>query len=248
MGKFQSLLSLRFKTKNEKDANHKMALLAEKTSSGSLSSFSGIFGTAELNDLEKQTIREILNHYQKKGQANTEEDEKALISLTSEVKAITNQAVILHGERIKKAQEILTNYEEGAFSAWLVATYGNRQTPYNFLQYFEFLKSLPTTLHDKLDQMPRQAIYTLASRTGDLKKKEEVIKNYAGQTKQELLDIIRKIFPLNAKDKRLPNLADQTLGSLKKLEEIFHHPFFKPSLEQKETMLNLLESLKKFLK
>ena len=41
-----------------------------------------------------------------------EEDKEALYSLTAEIKSIHNQSIILHGERIKKAQEILKKYVE----------------------------------------------------------------------------------------------------------------------------------------
>lgn len=72
------------------------------------------------------------------GEGNLTLDLAELSLITSEVKAINNQAAILHGERIKKAQTLLKSYQEGAFSAWLNATYGNRQTPYNLMQYYEF--------------------------------------------------------------------------------------------------------------
>src|ERR1700677_3684402 len=116
MSKFNDLLNLRFKTKETQQP--KMTALVERSNNGDLSSFSGVFRVMPLNDQEK-------------------EDLEALTAITSEVKAITNQAVILHGERIKRAQEILKKYRDGAFTAWLFATYGNRQTPYNFLQYYE---------------------------------------------------------------------------------------------------------------
>ena len=47
----------------------------------------------------------------------------------------------------KERKTILKNYRDGAFSAWLIATYGNRQTPYNFLQYYELYITLPEHLH-----------------------------------------------------------------------------------------------------
>ena len=120
---------------------------------------------------KKQTIESILKSFRLNESYDFDDDLKALMAITSEVKAITNQAVILHGERIKRAQEILKKYRDGAFTAWLFATYGNRQTPYNFLQYYEFYTVMPQALHPKLDQMPRQAVYSLASRAGALREK-----------------------------------------------------------------------------
>ena len=90
-------------------------------------------------------------------------DLEFLTTITSEVKAINNQAIILHGERIKQCtRTFLTKYRDGAFSAWLISTYGNRQTPYNFLQYYEFYQSLNLELQKRMDDMPRQVVlYTL---------------------------------------------------------------------------------------
>ena len=98
-----------------------------------------------------------------------------MISLTCEVKAINNQAAILHGERIKKAHQILTPYKDGAFTAWLISTYGNRQTPYNLMQYYEFCEAMPKNLREQIEWMPRQAVYVLATRTGEWKIKQEIV-------------------------------------------------------------------------
>ena len=247
MGKFNDLLNLRFKQKKSEKQN-KVTALAEKSKSGSLSSFAGVFRVAQLSKQEKNTIYDILIQYKQDEDRDLEQDKKTLISISSEVKAITNQAVILHGERIKKAQVLLKNYQEGAFTAWLMATYGNRQTPYNFLQYFEFYSSMPNTLHEKIDQMPRQAIYTLASRSGETKQKEDIVRRYKGQTKQELLEIIRKLFPLDQDDKRLPNVANQTISSLKRLTDLMEHPLFSPSDKQKKKIKGLLSQLQLFIK
>ncbi len=242
MAKFQALLNIRLKQKNLE--KNKMTALAEKTGSGNLSSFSGVFRVSSLTDSEKKSIETILEHFQNEEEEyNSQEDLKKLTLITSEVKAITNQAIILHGERIKKAQQILKNYKEGAFTAWLISTYGNRQTPYNFLQYYEFYISVSSDLQLKIDQMPRQAIYTLASRSGALEQKEEIIQGYAGQAKQELLEIIRNIFPLSEKDKRLPNIPNQTISFLKKLKISIEGPFFQPSQQERKQLTYLLKTL-----
>ena len=179
-----------------------------------------------------------------KSRTSTKGPSSLLSAITSEVKAINNQAAILHGERIKKAQEILKKYRDGAFSAWLIATYGNRQTPYNFLQYYELHTSLPQTLHPKLDEMPRQAVYTLASRSGPFEKKQEIIKNYQGEPKQELLSLIRKTFPLALDDKRKQDAAEYAIQVLTRLHKQLIETPLRPSAEQKKTFHDLLKSLK----
>ncbi|OGN59445.1 MAG: hypothetical protein A3F40_04900 [Chlamydiae bacterium RIFCSPHIGHO2_12_FULL_27_8] len=239
MVKFNELLSLRLRSKEKPP---KMSELAERSNDGNLSSFSGVFKLNKLNSDEKAKISNILESF-KIENSDTNNDLDELIKITSEVKAITNQAVILHGERVKKAQEILKKYKEGAFSAWLMSTYGNRQTPYNFLQYYEFYMTMPNDLRGQIDAMPRQAIYTLASRDGDPEKKQDIIKNYQGQPKQELLSIIRKLFPLSQSDKRQPNIADGIITTLQRLKASFSHPLFSPTDDEKNQIKKLLENL-----
>lgn len=241
MSKFNDLLNLRFKTKETQQP--KMTALVERSNNGDLSSFSGVFRISALNDKEKADLEQILKTHRPLETYDVESDLKALTAITSEVKAITNQAVILHGERIKRAQDILKKYRDGAFTAWLFATYGNRQTPYNFLQYFEFHAAMPQTLHAKIDQMPRQAVYSLASRQGPMEKKEEIVRNYNGQAKQELLSLIRVEFPLAEDDKRHPNYAAHALSFLKRARDMVKNPLCVPSEVEKKQLQQLLNQL-----
>lgn len=242
MSKFNDLLNLRFKQK-ETPQPPKVAALVERSNSGNLSSFSGVFRVTALSEKETQTLESILKSYRQTDFYDIDPDLKTLSTITSEVKAITNQAIMLHGERIKRAQEVLKKYRDGAFTAWLFATYGNRQTPYNFLQYYEFYTVMPQSLHPKIDQIPRQIIYSLASRCGPLEKKEEIIKNYAGQPKHELLNLIRQEFPLSEDDKRLPNLASHAISFLKRAKETLKNPLCLPGEEEKRHLKNLLAQL-----
>ena len=243
MNKFNELLNLRFKMKS----SSKMSALVEKSSNGNLSSFSGVFRVVALNESEKNLLEQILVSFRHSEHYDVQSDLNALSALSSEVKAITNQAVILHGERIKKAQNILKNYRDGAFTAWLYATYGNRQTPYNFLQYYEFYTLMPQDLHFKIDQMPRQAIYTLASRSGSLEEKEEIVKNYAGQPKDELLKLIRSRFPLSEGDKRLPHFGGQGISHLKRARELFRNSRCRLSALEKAEALLLLGQIRSLI-
>ena len=236
--KLNTLLSERFK-KTKKD---KVNVLAERSTKGELSGFSGIFNVASLSKQEESDIKKILESHKGKDQ-ETAPDLSDLLAITSEVKAINNQAIILHGERIKKAQTILKKYRDGAFSAWLIATYGNRQTPYNFLQYYNFHTSLAPALKEKAIDMPKQAIYTLASREGDRSKKEALVKNYKGESKKVVLEKIRTIFPLPSKDKRQGNVAQSISKSLERLLNECEGARFKPSSEEKEAILSLLAKI-----
>lgn len=212
MSKMQNLLEERFSVSD----TTKVKALAKQSASGELSGFSGLFKPAELLEQEKKALETMLEQYRIED-GNVNYDLNALIAITSEIKAINNQAAILHGERIMRAQKIFKNYREGAFSAWLVAAYGNRQTPYNFLLYYEFYQELPQELKTKLENVPKQAVYTLASRTATLEEKKEIVHAYAGQTKREMLEIIRTRFPLPQSDKRRTDEAKAMLADIEKL-------------------------------
>lgn len=238
MSKIHDLLHLRFRNKDNQQ--QKMNALVERSNNGELSSFSGVFRVTSLSEKEREDLEFILREFKNSEAHDLDADLKTLMAITSEVKAITNQAAFLHGERIKKAQDLLKRYRDGAFTAWLFTTYGNRQTPYNFLQYFEFYNIMPEKLHPKLDQMPRQVIYSLASRSGEIEKKQTIVDNYSGQTKQELLRLIRQEFPLPEDDKRSPQYAENAIQLLKRVREMLKNPHCEPKIEEKQLIKNLL--------
>ncbi|AFS28525.1 pGP6-D family virulence protein [Chlamydia psittaci] len=215
MGNLKTLLESRFK-KNTQD---KMETLTRKRMEGEHSPFLSRFSDVKLSPKEEEKFRQLLQHYTFDDQIS-EEDFKSLCNLSAQIKQIHHQAVLLHGERIKKVRDLLKTYREGAFSAWLLLTYGNRQTPYNFLVYYELFSTLPESLKIEAEKMPRQAIYTLASRQGPQEKKEAIIRNYRGESKGELLDIIRREFPLISTDRRQICLAKQALSMLSKGSEL----------------------------
>ncbi|MBA2368393.1 MAG: CT583 family protein [Candidatus Protochlamydia sp.] len=194
----------------------KMAEMAKQSATGNLTSFAGMFSVTDLSENEKNNLENLLKNYANDAY-NVENDLQVLISLTSEVKAINNQAAILHGERIKKAHQVLIKYRDGAFTAWLIAAYGNRQTPYNLMQYYDFYEIMPKKLRPQIEWMPRQAVYVLASRDGSLEKKQAIVEKYDGETKQEVLNLIREVFPLDRKDKRVTKMGNGVIYALQKI-------------------------------
>lgn len=230
---------------NKASSSTKMTALAERSANGQVNSFAGLFSPAELTETEKAHLQELLASFSH-GTENIKADFNELSHITSEVKAINNQAAMLHGERIKKAQAILKSYRDGAFTAWMIAIYGNRQTPYNLMQYYEFYESLPKPLQPKLESMPRQAVYTLASREGAFDIKKGVVEKYDGETKSALLSLIRDLFPLEDTDKRKINTFQNSLSGLAKVR--FTLSKLKSlSPKQKEELNEELSSLKKFI-
>ncbi|MCF7851833.1 MAG: pGP6-D family virulence protein [Simkaniaceae bacterium] len=245
MVKLNSLLSDRFrKAKPQLETRNETSL--ENVSLNELTHLSDFFKTSDLTTEEKGQIETILQSFKSETQ-DISSDFDELLSLTKEVKAINNQAIILHGERIKQAQIILKKYKDGAFSAWLVSTYGNRQTPYNFLQYYEFYKTLSPDLQNKVTEMPKQAIYTLASRDGEIEKKQEMIENYNGESKKEVLEKIRTIFPLAPKDKRQTKPSVTLLKSLERIIQQCNHSKLQLEENEKEEIKELLLQIEALL-
>lgn len=244
MSQMNSLLALRTKKSDKKlDHQSKMAEMAKQSAAGHLTSFSGVFSVAELSPKEKETLEELLALNAMDDSLDLASDLLTLISLTCEVKAINNQAALLHGERIKKAQQILKRYNDGAFTGWLMITYGNRQTPYNFLQYFEFYHALTTPLRQRVEEMPRQAVYTLASRNAPLEKKQQVVEEYRGETKTVLLETIRRLFPLAKNDNRRENYAIKVTQALHKALELLQNAEAHYSEKDKENFQALFKQL-----
>lgn len=243
MVKINTLLNERL---NKAKDSSKMRAMAQQSANGNLTSFSGIFSVAELKEHEKEGIAALLKNYAI-DTSDISTDLSQLLSITSEVKAINNQAAILHGERIKKAHTLLVRYRDGAFTAWLMMAYGNRQTPYNLMQYYEFYEAMPQALRPQIEAMPRQAIYTLASREGPIEKKRTLVECYQGETKAELLSKIREAFPLDLKDKRRENVGHQALQVLQRLYRDLTKKAFSIGKEQKKALKNVLFEIQELI-
>ena len=228
MSNVNSLISERLKKNGH---TSKMSALAKQSASGNLTSFSGIFSVTELSEHEKNFLAEILRDYST-DKEDFDHDFSSLSIITSEVKAINNQAAILHGERIKKAQSILLRYKEGAFTAWSLA---------------EFYEKLPKPLRPQIEAMPRQAVYTLASRDAPLEKKQSFVESYQGETKTVLLLKIREMFPLAEDDKRRQNEGEITIHQLQRLAASLSRKNIRLSKSQKATINELLDHIKELL-
>ncbi len=200
------------------ERSSKIKTLAEESSSGAKSGFGGIFQVQPASDDQRQLLKSALKVYcPPKAQAFDGDVEK-LMQLMLEVKAISHQALLLHGQRIQSAKEILRDYREGAFSAWLVHAYGNRQTPYNFLQYFEFFQALPEKHRAQVEKLPRQVVYRLASRKDHLLKKLALIERCSGLSARNFLQQLRRELPLKPLDqRRAPNAI---LAALERAKEL----------------------------
>jgi hypothetical protein len=226
MGKIDALLEQRIDSRS----HSKVQALALHAREGGLSSFSGLFKVGKLSDKEKKSLETILLEY-RKDSSDITHDLEQLTTITSEVKAIHNQAALLHGERISKVQKLLSRYRDGAFSSWLLGAYGNRQTPYNFLLYYEFSEKLSYEQKTALDLFPRQVIYSLASRDISMEEKQAFLQKNVGKTKQEMLELLRAKFPLKRHDRR--KTSGQAI--LTNLVRLFHtFARFKDQIEEEK--------------
>ncbi len=234
MSKSTSFLTERFKTQKKE----KVSELVKRSSRGGLSVFQGV----PISKSQEDSLKGLLEKYQTDG-ADLSQDLRQLKEITSEVKAINNQAVILHGERIKSAQTLFRTYREGAFGAWLLKIYGNRQTPYNFLKYYELYSSFSTKIRSIIDEMPRQAIYSLSSRSIPQEQKEAFIRSYRGETKAELLQKLREVFPLPKRDKRDSNRSKALIGLFKSALKIVKHKRFSLKKQEREEVEKLLREI-----
>lgn len=243
MSKLNSLLMGRFRHQPKKE---KMNELVERSSDTVPAKFAGVFQVSPISEKERESLQTLLEKYQT-DETDVAADLQSLSSITSEVKAISNQAVILHGERVKKAQTLLKKYRDGAFSNWLLKTYGNRQTPYNFMQYYELYHSLPKKLQGIVDEMPRQAIYSLSSRSIPHEKKEAFVEEYKGESKTELLEKLRTAYPLAKKDKRSPNRSKGVLEALKRAVKGVRNERFIPTDDEKKEISQLVIELSELL-
>ena len=242
MTTMDELLSKRTKQPDAIKKETKVNALAQRSNEGHLSGFYGLFQEPDLSSHEEASLLALVEEFQGTNIQNKEKDLLRLRQITKEIKAIHTQAILLHGERIKQVQELLKGYKEGAFSRWLVTAYGNRQTPYNFLQFYEFFQTLTLEQKKKAEELPRQAIYSLATRKGTLQEKQKFLFSSVGKTKQVILEEIRERIPLKMNDKRGENLFSKLFLSLSTVEkEILQK---KKLLSEKERAL-LSEKAKK---
>jgi len=173
----------------------------------------------ELTEQEKLAIQKILvDDYQpgKIQESQVTKHVEQLTNITKQIKSISAQSILLHGERIKQAQDLLADYKEGAFTKWLMSTYGNRQTPYSMLRYYEFYQSAPKEARSMIESAPKKAVYLLASRDGDKSKKLKLIQEYGSSSQAELLLLIQTAFPTKETDRRKP-LNATTIEAMGKL-------------------------------
>jgi len=190
--------------------------------------FNAVFDPKPLDEAEQRSIEKLLVESYRPGtieEKKVEEDVQTLKNLTAEIKAIGRQGIVLMGERVSKAREMLKPYKDGTFTKWLDTTFGTRKTGYNALSYFELYRKLHNLeIKEKFKKIPLRAAYVLASREGSLSVKEEIIRKYHKLGHIDLVTIIQEqlLIPKEkTRDKKgfTERLIIQMGDTLKKLEK-----------------------------
>lgn len=168
-----------------------------------------------LTQAEEDKLKLLLDVHQTKEITSDQalRDFNQLKEVSLNVKALTKQSLILHGECIFKAQSVLKDYRRGAFTEWLRATYNSRSTPYALLHYYRLHKDLSVETKKLFEKMPSRAAYLLGSRKGDIGEKINLIKEYHEKPQDIIIEEIREKFPLNTRDKRAAKDLNQKLAS-----------------------------------
>jgi hypothetical protein len=250
MSKSNKTASEFFKKKNsKKKEDFKEAFEVRPASPTTTDIFMGLDA---FSDADEEKLRlELFAMSKESGinQADAERDCTDLLLITSEIRSITKQSIILHGERIHKARSILNKYKKRAFMRWLDITYGNRQTPYNFLYYYNLYKAVPQKEQTLIQKMPVRAAYLLSSRDGDMEKKLEIIRRHANSSQKELITVIRKEFPTSEGESKRRregsrSLAKSFLQNLRALLEV-EKPLSPSCISMLEQGKKILEELLK---
>lgn len=185
---------------NQPENSSQFNLIAET------SSFESFFQVKDLDPRERNDIEKIIVEYYIPNIRSDQEaasDVAELSQMTAEIKAIGKQGLLLIGERVAKARQILKSYRDGAFTKWLEGTFGSIRTGYNMLGYYELYHALPEDiLRDKYKKIPQKAAYILASRTGDITLKADIIREYHDLSADEFIMLIKEKLPTDFSDNR----------------------------------------------
>lgn len=190
---------------NNKEFKIKRSELSTFTFAGA-NVFQSMMCINQLDETDSLRIEKILVDNFQPGmldQYQVSDDALELKRLTSEIKTIGKQGIILSGERVKRAQTLLKNYKNGTFVKWIDFTFSNRKTAYNMLSYFDLYNELPNQeTKEQFKKIPMKSAYIIASRTANLNIKKEVINQFHDRSISELNIIIDEKMPLAEGDKR----------------------------------------------
>jgi hypothetical protein len=218
-----------------------------------VNAFTTIFNPKSLDPQEEVKMQKLLfENFQLSGipeekeNAKLTQDFQNIKRLTSEIKGIQKQNLVLIGERIDNARTILKSYKDGTFTKWLQHVFSSKQTGYNILAYYLFLITLPENLQEAFKSLPQKAAYVLASRDGDLQTKIEILQDKTIDS-ENILPTIREKLPLAETDKRKTKgtsllLVENLLKTVEKLQ-VSKNPLNEELKEKLKTVRSLIDEL-----
>ena len=215
--------------------------------------FRSVFAIQDLESAQAEELKTLLHTTAPSEKDNLEiqRDFDSLKSITAEIRSIQKQSVMLLGERIVKAREILRLYGDGSttFTKWLDTTFSSRRTAYNCIAYYEFYSSLPSdALRERLKVMSHKAAYMLASRSGDIEQKYKIVEEYYSLKQDEIIPIIQEYFPLPENEKKKEHALEGDLNELERMIErllkrrqLLHSKYRERLQEIKDLIVDLTE-------
>jgi Uncharacterised protein family (UPF0137) len=213
--------------------------------------FNAVFNTQPLEESEALNLeRMVLENLQMDAisEEQAHQDIHQLKQITAEIKSIGQQGVILMGERIHRAREILKLYKDGTFTQWLESTLGSKKTGYNMLAYYELYKELPSEgLKEEFKKIPQKAAYILASREGDIGEKVKIIRFSHHLKTQEIISLIQKEFPSKS-HKRTKNTEAKMIQSIREMIHKIHGNRKYLSKDDKDELLSIKLVIENILK
>lgn len=186
-----------------------------------------------LTEAEEDQIKHIL--LTASNSKNIDEKTNAIFEelkkITSQIKSIQKQGILLIGESIFKARKLINQLTDSptTFSDWICITFKTKSSAYNALSYYEFYNQLPTDDYKTVFQnIPFKAAYILSSRKVDFDKKRKILSKIQGLSNVEAISFINNTFPKRKKsidaliqDKSLVNIILNKISYLSRLLSTF---------------------------
>jgi hypothetical protein len=188
-------------------------------------SFRSIFNADEDESEDREFLAALFEKHLEESEDYKEisKDLEDLVKVTSELKSIQKQAVLLVGERIFQVRRILKSYakESDMFISWVDRTFSSRKSAYNALAFYEFYSSLDSDeLKTNYKKMPAKISYIIASKKADYDKKVRIVEQYQGQKQKEMLEIIDE--ELTEKKALAKTSLDATTKTLMEMQRLTH--------------------------
>lgn len=118
--------------------------------------------------------------------------------LTSQIKSIQKQHILLVGEKIFKVRSIIQKMQVSytTFSSWINLVFPTKSSAYNALAYYEFFIHLPNDQTKQIFQsIPHKVAYVLAARKGAYEKKVTILNQLLGKKNQDAIRIVNAHLP-----------------------------------------------------